>query len=763
MRGTSIIAACLSLLLAFASASPIELSRRAPNTVVTTANVPSSGNVVLQQFTFDADTGAFSGNIWIKNIAFQKVVTVFYSTPSQSWSTAQNVAASYSGPSTNGYELWNFAGTPSSFGPGSKFYLKYTVSGQNYYDNNATNNYLIPSPPTPPPTSTTTNPPTTSTTATSTTSTGTTTPPPPPPSVTVVNGANPASSGPNVLLKEYSFLSGVLAGSIWIKNLSPQKSVNVIASTTTGSWGATAPASYSSTAANGYEIWTFSSALAGLGTGSQFYIKEDTLGTSYYDSNGGFGVNYPITATISPAAAGGFSEDITTFFTNAIPSIKNSLFANIHPAGTLPGVVVAAPKNQPTTPQNYFYHWIRDASLVMDVVNTLYANGDASLEQTILDYQTLTRKLQTISPPALTGFGEAKFNVDGTDYTGGWCRPQNDGPGLRASVFIRFSKAYLAKGGSLSTIINMYNSTASGVIKPDLDYVTLNSYDTNGCDLWEETRGNHLFTQMVQRRALKEGAEFATFLGDKDTATRWANAAAALDSFVLKYWNPDVNTLMTTLNARQLDAAIPLTAIHGYNDDGLYAPSDDKVLNSVYQLANGFISEYTLNQNVKTDTAGRPLSVAIGRYYGDTYNGVNSGNQGNPWYLATVAVAETYYRAATNILKTGSVTVSNLNRAFITGDRPAGLQAGNIAVGTYAKGTPQFKTIVSNLQSLADTYVRRASFHGDVNYRFGEQYLRTVGTANAQGVRDLTWSYASFITASLARDELSKALASANL
>ncbi|KAI8838686.1 Six-hairpin glycosidase-like protein [Chytridium lagenaria] len=378
-------------------------------------------------------------------------------------------------------------------------------------------------------------------------------------------------------------------------------------------------------------------------------------------------------------------------------------------------MVVAAPKIQPPrppgepVPQSYFYHWTRDAALVMDLVNELYKNGDAT-------YAALSRKLQGV--PALTGLGEPRFEVsDGRGNTDQWCRPQQDGPALRA---------YLANGGSLSRVISLYNSTSLGVIKPDLDYTSLNSSVVSGCDLWEENTGLHFFTQMVDRRALKEGAEFALFLGDTAFAKVCSDAAAALDTQVLKYWNAQLKTLTTTVDStKYLDAAIVLGVIHGYNGDGVYSPADDKVLNTVYQLSLGFIAEYPLNYKNRTDAAGRP------------YNGVSSAvpNLSSPWYLTTAAVAELYYRAASQYLLVGSLTVTELNRPFFISPRPAGLQIG-----------------------LGDEYMRRVIVHGDSGVKFGEQFDRENGKANAKGAAELTWSFAAILTASEAREDLRRLL-----
>ncbi|KAI8846986.1 Six-hairpin glycosidase-like protein [Chytridium lagenaria] len=758
MRGSYIFAAFVAF-ISVVTAAPYELHRRAPLETVTAPNVPTSGNVVLQSFSYDSESGLFSGNIWIRNLAFAKTVEVFYSTPTGQWVLTNKVNAAYSAPAANNFEVWSFnAPSPANLGAGSQFYLKYVVAGQTFFDNNATRNYLVRAAPTTP--TSTAAPPTSPPTAppTSSTATPTSTTAPPAPSVTFVSNV-PGSNGPNVQVQQYSFSGGVLAGGIFVKNIAFSKVVTVIASSTLGIFdnAATTAATYSGPAANGYELWVFSAALPGVGSGSQFYVKFDANGQSFFDSNGGIGRNYPITGVPSPAGPSGLAEDVTSWFSTAVPLLKRYLFNNISPAGTVTGVVVAAPKLQETTKQDYFFHWIRDASLVMDLVNNLYKD-DSSLESRLWDYASVTKIIQGKTNSA-GSLGEPKYFVNTEPFNGPWCRPQNDGPALRASVFIRFAKVFLAKGGSLSRVAALYNSTSTGVIKTDLDYAVSKLSVSDGCDLWEEQRGLHLFTQQMERKALKEGAEFARFLGDTAAANRYAGAASVRDSEMGRYWDPSVRTLRTTLGARQLDAAIALTAIHGYNNDGVYGPDDDRVLNSLFQFSLGFIPEYALNRRGFVDSAGRPISIALGRYYGDTYNGIDN-SLGNPWYLTTNAVGETYYRAAVEYLKAGRVTVTPLNRPLFTADRPAGAQAGNIALGTYAKGTPEFNAIIGGLANLADTHIRRTRFHGDVNFRFGEQYLRSDGSPNGLGVRDLTWSYSSFLTAYEAREEL-KALLSA--
>ncbi|CAK4695744.1 unnamed protein product, partial [Aphanomyces euteiches] len=421
--------------------------------------------------------------------------------------------------------------------------------------------------------------------------------------------------------------------------------------------------------------------------------------------------------------------DITTFLSSGLPSFKTFLLNNISPknvSGALAGSIIAA---SPGGANNYVFHWLRDSGLVMDVVNEFYKAGDTALEQTFWDHAAFNKKLQGLTTQ--TGLGEPKYNVDGTAFNNPWCRPQNDGPAVRASSFIRFSKAYLAKGGLLSKVVDLYNGTATGVIKNDIAYVISKYSDSNGCDLWEEQRGLHFFTVAVHRSCGLRGA-----------AATYSAAATNLDAKLATFWNANAQSVQTTINARLLDAAIPLGAIHGNNGDGVFAPEDDRILSS--------IAEYALNQNVKTDASGLPLSLAIGRYYGDTYDG-SSNSQGNPWYLCTLSVAESVFRAATAYVKAGSITVKALNQKLFNAGAPVGLGL-NVATGTYAKGTTQFTSIIEGLKAYGDKHIRRVKFHGAAGNHFNEQFNRNTGVA--QGVNDLTWSYAALISTNNARAEL---------
>ena len=77
------------------------------------------------------------------------------------------------------------------------------------------------------------------------------------------------------------------------------------------------------------------------------------------------------------------------------------------------------------------------------LVDTFIAGND-SLQTLIEEYINAQAVIQGISNPSggLTeeglGLGEPKFNVNETQFSGAWGRPQRDGPGKSASKPARY-------------------------------------------------------------------------------------------------------------------------------------------------------------------------------------------------------------------------------------------------------------------------------------------------------------------------------------
>lgn len=405
----------------------------------------------------------------------------------------------------------------------------------------------------------------------------------------------------------------------------------------------------------------------------------------------------------------------------AVPKI----FRNVSPADARPGAVVAA---QTRSNPNYYYHWVRDAGLTMEALLDRYLSNAQKNVQNSQEQQLIRQKLieyfefsqYTQSVQTLSGLGEPKFNVDGSAFNEPWGRPQNDGPALRAISLIRLALILIEDGQIDLVRQRFYNpKLANGtVIKRDLEFISHHWRDPS-FDLWEEVKGDHFYTRMVQRRALVEGAKLAAVLGDQGAAQWYSNQVKELEREILGFWNPSLNYFVTTKNRvggldykhSQLDTAFVLGLLHGSVGDGFLPFTDPKVLATMEKIANSFASVYSINQNRQ----GSVMGLAIGRYPEDLYAGSRF-DGGNPWVLTTLAFAEAYYKVASELKSQGYA-----------------LQA-------------------KNYLEKADSFVNRVQFHAHQDGSLNEQIDRHSGFMTS--VEDLTWNYGCVITTTLARQRL---------
>jgi glucoamylase len=425
----------------------------------------------------------------------------------------------------------------------------------------------------------------------------------------------------------------------------------------------------------------------------------------------------------------------------------SKLLNSISPEGTVKGVVIASPSK---VDPPYFYHWVRDAALVMEIPIANYARAKTEKEkeyyfQIIGDYINLTMHHQKTN--ALTGLGEPKFNVDGSPYNGPWGRPQNDGPALRALGLSKFAYVLLNEGRKDLVEKFLYNPKMNSIIKKDLDYV-VNHWGDPSFDLWEEVLGHHFYTRMVQRKSLLMGAKLAESMADFNSARRYREVAELLERAILDHWNANQNFLMTTFDVKggadykhsQLDTSQLLAVLHTHPFDNFLSPSDDRVLSTVVKLADAFKRIYTINQRSGVEAS---LGVAMGRYPEDRYY------NGNPWVLTTHAVSEILYFAAIELAKKGEIKITHTNYEFYSKFlNVSGLQPKMI----IAKNDAKFSEVLARFKSVGDTYMARVQYHKHVDGSMNEQMDRNSGFMLA--APDLTWSYASFITAKQARDQL---------
>lgn len=394
------------------------------------------------------------------------------------------------------------------------------------------------------------------------------------------------------------------------------------------------------------------------------------------------------------------------------------MLANISPVGTVRGVVIASP--QIDNP-NYLRHWVRDAALTMDVVHKLLQKSvqikdTNKLEKMMREYVVFSAQNQRSA-----GLGEPIFEVNGHPFLGPWGRPQNDGPALRAVVLSQWAQELLDRGEENYVKQNLYEAVlpARSLIKADLEYVAWHWADP--CfDLWEEVKASHFYTKMVQRKALMVGAQLARRLGDAAAADWYELQASYLEKSIFEHVGSSQGWISASLNWTEglnskhsnLDISVILGVLHGSYDD-FFGPSDVDVQKTFARLVEVFGQIYPVNQN------GKQMAPALGRYPEDIYAGANF-NGGNPWVLATMAGAEYSYKLAREQAS------HNIKRA-------------------------------EKWMQIGDDFVQRVQYHANPDGSLSEQIDRYSGYMSS--ARDLTWSYASILTANWAREESRKSIA----
>ncbi|WP_372655339.1 glycoside hydrolase family 15 protein [Halobacteriovorax sp.] len=427
-----------------------------------------------------------------------------------------------------------------------------------------------------------------------------------------------------------------------------------------------------------------------------------------------------------------------------VDSITRRLFANISPDGTTRGVVVASPSRENP---NYFYHWIRDAALVMNVVNDLYIREQDPIKKNLLkemmiDFAVFSKDNQQRF--TLSGLGEPKFYVDGRGYDEPWGRPQNDGPALRAITLINFANSLIESGEEelVRSLLYSADFSAQSVIKTDLEYVS-HHWREASFDYWEEVIGSHFSTLLAQRRSLLMGADLAIKLNDP-LAAKWYNKQALLlENEINLHWDEGRNHIVHSRNTHHhrggLDIATILGVLHSAGSDNFYNVTNDRVLATSTHLKNSFKNIYKINKDSN-------LGVAIGRYPEDTYDGVRTDSLGNPWFLATLAYAEYYQKVKKSFLKKGRIEINETNKVFFSELLGNSITSNIKAINIKSK---LGKNLVRVLDSQIESIYKRVNYHSSRSGSIAEQMNRDNGYM--QGARDLTWSYASYLSALLSK------------
>jgi glucoamylase len=391
-----------------------------------------------------------------------------------------------------------------------------------------------------------------------------------------------------------------------------------------------------------------------------------------------------------------------------------------------PGCIIAAPTypaNAPGVNQDYVFNWTRDAAITaMELAAARLPTRPGVGVQPLIDYVRFAKTCQDNASPTLA---HACFTIEGDPRP--WTE-QSDGPALQTLAIL---DAY-------PQLDDLSRAVAAQVIAANLAFL-LKAYRDQTTNLWEEHQGYSFFARAVQLRCFREISTNTQGLG---VPAGTSDAITWLQDALSEHWDANASRYVSLIGFHgQQDPAGP-----GYdpNSDivmaavyGGIAVDDTRLLSTAAQLRAQWSnanspSVYPINIADRAQNLG-PL---LGRYPADSYDGDTSAPVlgGHPWALCTSNFAELYYRLATQIAASGSVPYDSLSAPFFA------------QIGVDASTTPA--TVADSLTQAGDAMLHSVIYHSD-NLELSEQFDGSTGYEKS--VRDLTWSYAAFLSAVRAR------------
>lgn len=141
----------------------------------------------------------------------------------------------------------------------------------------------------------------------------------------------------------------------------------------------------------------------------------------------------------APSCPLNYTSTGAPFSDDEVSKMRGYFLQNINIQGS--GAVVASPDHN-TPGGSYYYHWERDGALS---TGALLRTADSVEDvKTQMDaYASWVKNVQAESDPhGQSVLSEPKYLIPGGQvYPDPWCRPQNDGPGLRSHTLIKYANA----------------------------------------------------------------------------------------------------------------------------------------------------------------------------------------------------------------------------------------------------------------------------------------------------------------------------------
>lgn len=388
-------------------------------------------------------------------------------------------------------------------------------------------------------------------------------------------------------------------------------------------------------------------------------------------------------------------------------------------AGVLskPGCVLASPswENSATqVTQDYVYNWTRDAAIAAMEL----AAGPLATSQPLTDYVQFAQTCQN-SAAGMGHFDRASFLIDGTARA--WT-DQTDGPALQTLAILQLFAQLDTPGQAVAT----------AVIAANLNFLEA-AYAAETYNLWEEVYGTSFFARAAQLKCFQAVA--ANTLGIP--VPSWLSAAMPwLENALGTHWTGQYyqSVLPAPLSKVPYDPNIDIVMAAIY---GAIPVTDTKLLATAALLRSQWTdpsSQYFYPINGADQQRG--IGPMLGRYPGDTYDGDTDAQTGDhPWAVSTANFAELYYRLAKQITTMGTVPLDELSASFFS------------QVGAHPSAAPP--ATAEALRNAGDQMLQAIAFHSD-HLELSEQFDATTGYEKS--VSNLSWSYASFLSAVRAKN-----------
>ncbi len=391
-----------------------------------------------------------------------------------------------------------------------------------------------------------------------------------------------------------------------------------------------------------------------------------------------------------------------------------------------PGCVIAAPSYPADTPgvnQDYVFNWVRDAAITaIELAAAKMPTAPGAGVEPLVDYVNFAQLCQNNATPTM---GHAVFTIEGNARP--WSE-QNDGPAIQTLAMVQ----------AFDQLDAGTQATAVAVMNKNTEYL-LGVYENPTTNLWEEHSGLSFFARAVQLKCFQQVT--GNTLG-VDVPDGVAGAVEWLQNALQAHWNGTyyVTLLAPPAPGNANSPTIPPDQGYDPNIDIVQASvygaipfTDTKLLATAGQLWRQW-ADGSSPHVYQINLADRELRLGplLGRYPGDFYDGDTSAPVpgGHPWALCTSNFAELYYGVANEISRSQTVPVDAMSTEFF----------GQVGITPATSAADA----VTALRNAGDAMLQAVIYHSD-NLELSEQFDGTTGYEKS--VRDLTWSYAAFLSA----------------